>query len=421
MSGDADFPPPCHIVSWAGEEGPDRVLTDAFARFERGQALATGTCRLELTQRERRQVGRVLSATWAASKESLRWRELRAGLEANGTTLEAVVRHRCGPWRDVLQDRRDLRQESMRDHDQAVSSLRAALLVRTGAAETLDTAVEIALGGLFGRRTTTADAERITRMLEGLPAPGNSVGLAVLAARVFSDAHALDRTTALGRAVVRFVRLEALVRSGERIPETAASFTVQEWRDAWAGVGVVCDQVSSQVLVLNLPLEGDAPAVAIATAAAGEPIWLTLRSMAGSMSVPSTVPTVFVCENPSIVEAAADMLGAASLPLICTFGRPSAAALQLLSAVGVPTVIKVQADADVTGRAIVDTIVARYPSAVQWRMPETDIVFEEQLVDELLSDLRGPYPVGRTDGVSKYQTATPSSANSVENRQKEQP
>ncbi len=376
---------PSHIVRWASEEGPRRVLTEAFARFERGQALAGGACRVELSEEERRQVGRMLPATWVASGEAVRWRELRAGLEANGTTLESVVRHRFGPWRDVLQDRRNIRQEGVRDHEQAVTTLRAALLDRTGASETPGASAESVLRGLFGRRTTTADAEQITRALAGLPAPGSSVGLAVLAARVFGDAHALDRSTALGRAVVRFVQLEALVRSGTN--SEAAASTVKDWRAAWASVGVVCDQVSSQVLVLNLPLEGEARAVAIANAAAGEPLWLTLRSMAGHLSVPSSVPAVFVCENPSIVEAAADTLGATSHPLICTFGRPSAAALQLLEAVGPQTVIRVQADSDATGRAIVAAIIADNPTATPWRMPESGVVYEEELVDDLMRDL----------------------------------
>ncbi|EFM46490.1 hypothetical protein HMPREF0580_0824 [Mobiluncus mulieris ATCC 35239] len=68
---------------------------------------------------------------------------------------------------------------------------------------------------------------------------------------------------------------------------------------AGASRGAACDEVSAQVLVLNLPLEGTAPAVALAGAtpnqrgwtpadgqgtqsqAAPEPTWLTLRSLRG--------------------------------------------------------------------------------------------------------------------------------------------
>jgi len=343
---------------------------------------------VELTQAERRQVGLVLSATWAASKEApLTWRALRAGLQANDTTLESVVAQRRGPWRNTLQDRRDARREGDRDHEQARQTLASMLMARSGVAELTEETVKALTKGLFGRRTSNCDADLIRRTLDALPPVGGTVGLAVLAAEVFQDAHALDRTTALGRAVARFVRLEDAVRNGGRTLDATTGFTPQGWRAAWAGVGVVCDQVSSQVLVLNLPLEGDAPAVAIARAANGEPVWLTLRSLAGGLSLEGGVNTVFVCENPSIVEAAADALGKTSLPLICTFGRPSAAALRILAAIGSETVIKVQADSDATGRSIVAALIADHPTAIPWRMPDAGVVFEEELVDELLIDL----------------------------------
>lgn len=378
---------PDHITVWAREPGPGRVLADAFGRFERGQLLTGGNCRVALSAEERRQVGRMLPATWMDSGRDVGWRDLRAGLAANHTTLESVVAHSCGPWHNRLQEGRDRRREGDRDHTQAVHALTALMQVRSGVSVLPEDTVG-ALGlSLFGRRTITADAELIRRTLEAVPAAGNSVGLAVLAARAFNDAHALDRTTALGRAVARFVRLEGGVRAGEQAMDASAGFTPQGWRAAWAGVGVLCDQVSSNVLVLNLPLVGDAPAVAIATAAAGEPVWLTLRSLAGGLSIPEEVSTVFVCENPSIIEAAADTLGTRSLPLVCTFGRPSAAALQLLEAVGPGTVIKVQADADATGRAIVNALIKDHPTAVPWRMPEAGIVYEEELVEILLADL----------------------------------
>ncbi|MEO7587871.1 MAG: TIGR02679 domain-containing protein [Arachnia sp.] len=387
-----DIPVPDHITAWARQSGPSRVLADAFARFERGQALRGGVCRVELSEPERHQVGRILPATWLVSGQELRWRVLRAGLAANDATLESVVRDRCGPWRDVLQDRRNLKQEGDRDHGGAVEILLDLLSSRTGGAELPEGAVEGLRRGLFGRRTTSVDAGLIQRALEGLPPESGTVGLAVLAARVFGDAHALDRATALGRATARFARLEAVVRSGRPVLDATVSLTAAGWRAAWAGVGVVCDQVSSTVLVLNLPLVGDAPAVAIANSAIGEPVWLTLRSLAGRLSVAGDPTTVFVCENPSIVEAAADVLGASAQPLICTFGRPSAAALQLLRSVGSHTALLVQADSDATGRAIVDSLVAGHPNANPWRMPTSGVQYEEEIVDELLSDLRPPPP-----------------------------
>ena len=97
---------------------------------------------------------------------------------------------------------------------------------------------------------------------------------------------------------------------------------------------------------------------------------------------------VFVCENPSIVESAADRLGAGSAPLVCTYGKPSLAALTLLRALNrCGARLCVRADNDTTGRAIVPSILALCPGAVTWRFDETSPTFEEQLVDDLLADL----------------------------------
>lgn len=65
------------------------------------------------------------------------------------------------------------------------------------------------------------------------------------------------------------------------------------------------------------------------TADEGEPTVLTLRQLIRRPpSVASAV--VRICENPTVLAAAADALGPACPPLICLQGQPSAAALALL-------------------------------------------------------------------------------------------
>jgi uncharacterized protein (TIGR02679 family) len=133
-----------------------------------------------------------------------------------------------------------------------------------------------------------------------------------------------------------------------------------------SAAGVACDSVSSQVLVLNLPLSGTAPAVALTGAAPGEPLWLTLRALTGELRF--AVDQVLVCENPSVLEAAADLYRADTHPLICTFGRPSQAALRLLEvAEAAGATIRVRADRDATGRDIVEVLCRMYPRARIWR------------------------------------------------------
>jgi uncharacterized protein (TIGR02679 family) len=123
---------------------------------------------------------------------------------------------------------------------------------------------------------------------------------------------------------------------------------------------VVCDPVSSRVLVLNLRLDGDAAAGRLAAAAGAEPLWLTWRSLVGGFG--SGDPDVYVCENPSVLIAAADRLGSRCLPLVCTNGRPSAATRRLLAGVASgDTVLHVRADQDNAGREIVSGLTAAIP------------------------------------------------------------
>lgn len=80
---------------------------------------------------------------------------------------------------------------------------------------------------------------------------------------------------------------------------------------------------------MNLRLRGDAACVRLTEAAGPEPLWLTWRSLSGTFRTED--PEVFVCENPSVIIASADELGTQGLPLVCTNGRPSAAAMRLMT------------------------------------------------------------------------------------------
>jgi hypothetical protein len=154
----------------------------------------------------------------------------------------------------------------------------------------------------------------------------------------------------------------------------------------WATAGVLCDRVSATVLTLNLPLTGSASASALSRTP-GEPIWFTGRSLEGAWSPDTEVRVVRVCENPSVPEAAADLLGAACPPLVCTYGRPSTAAHTLLTrlhAAGVQ--LLVSADRDTVGEQIVSELLATYRSAERW-LPDVAGLYEEERLPALLNDL----------------------------------
>jgi hypothetical protein len=93
-----------------------------------------------------------------------------------------------------------------------------------------------------------------------------------------------------------------------------------------------------------------------------------------------------------VLIAAADQLGESSRPLVCTNGRPSAAALRLLTSLAESgAAIHVRADDDAAGQAIVATVLRAIPGAELWRFearPPDLPRYEEQDLPLLLRDLR---------------------------------
>lgn len=179
-----------------------------------------------------------------------------------------------------------------------------------------------------------------------LPAAG--VAMPVLAAKALGDAHALDHGRALSALVL------AAVRALAGLPTTATA-TAQGRRQAWSAVGVATDELSSRVLTLSVVDE-----------LPGEPAVLTLRRIRRTPPVFRGGP-VFVCENPAVIAAAADELGAHCPPLVCVEGQLSAAARALLThLVGQGAQLDYHGDFDWGGIRIAAGIIA-LPQARPWR------------------------------------------------------
>lgn len=207
-------------------------------------------------------------------------------------------------------------------------------------------AIRLRETGLVRRLAGGPDAaetllERVAFVLAALPADGES--LQRLAVRTLGSAHALDRGTAESTLVLSAVRGDA-----------AADGSVQERRRLWQTVGVALDELSSTVLVHRLPLLG---ALGELTAA-GEPVVLTLRQMR-TMDVIAPAAPVFVCENPSVVEAAAREIPRSSAALVCVGGQPSFAADLLLRRLA-PAGLRYHGDFDWGGIRIANRIHNRF-------------------------------------------------------------
>lgn len=248
-------------------------------------------------------------------------------------------------------------------------------------------------------------------VLDALPADG--VPLPVLAERVCGDTKALA-----GTPLATLVLQAVAGWRGLPVPSGAA-----EQRQLWDAVGVIVDDLASQVLVLNLPARGGLLGDWLSSAAAaGLPFRVTLQQVVASPLV-VTASVVYVCENPAVLRAVASRLGAGSAPLLCTEGVASVACRLLLGAARQGgAVIKWRNDFDWPGLRMTAAAVAEF-GAVPWRMGADDYgaalrrapsaellagspvsspwdpalasamaeggraVMEERLLDELISDL----------------------------------
>jgi uncharacterized protein (TIGR02679 family) len=291
-------------------------------------------------------------------------RKLDAALRQSAAAMGLVqlVERLSGPLHDLR-----ARRETERSEREAFWRWLCGHPVVQGRPELERWAEELRATGLVGRLAAAAGrserelVERTLATVARLPAAGRT--LAVLAAEVLGDAHALDA----GQPETALVlRAAALLTGRTGVPDGAA-----ERRRLWSEVGVACDTLSSDVLTLGLRPEGEGWLARHLgeSSAAGEPRRVTLREVQGHpvRLVPGTV--VFVCENPSIVQLAADRLGTGCAPLVCLEGHPTTAAIQLLQGFATSGAkVRVHTDFDWAGIRIANQVLEHVPGAAAWQM-----------------------------------------------------
>jgi uncharacterized protein (TIGR02679 family) len=207
--------------------------------------------------------------------------------------------------------------------------------------------------------TAAALVADLVAVLAALPVEPQPMGR--FAERLLGSAHALDEGTPLTGLAFGAVRVLG------RVPDGSGA----AWRrEVWASVGLLRDELSSTVLALGLP--GDAATATGrmlgALAEGGEPAVLTLRQLtARPPRLDLADRVVSICENPVVVAAAADRLGAGCTPLVCTGGQPGAAVTALLRlAVGAGARLRHHGDFDWGGLRIGNLLGERLPVS-PWR------------------------------------------------------
>ena len=242
--------------------------------------------------------------------------------------------------------------------------------------------------------------DQALQVLAALPGE-DAVQRGVPATRILRrDPHALDVGTPLHGLTI------SLLAAAAGLGYEASA------REVWAAWNVLVDPISSNVAALNLPLIGDGPAAGIARVVRGTHVVLTCGQLsAAERRWPPGVPC-FSCENPSVVIAAEQRLGAACPPLVCTAGRPSDAVRRLFSIVHRAGVrVQHHGDFDEAGVQIFRDLEDCY-AAVPWRFDVEALskalgqplapagiledsvrrlpcgVPEEMVIDDLVADLR---------------------------------
>jgi uncharacterized protein (TIGR02679 family) len=342
-------------VALLDHPGWRRLLAAARRSLERSGGQLEATVSLPAPDDDERRVVIGITGVYrpaAASRLTVRLSELDAHLRAVcGAGLSAVL-----ATADPLRDRPGERQREALQRDALLSF--AAESRHAGSAW-----YEVWLDAM--RRDGT-----LTRVVRGrLPFPDVVAVLDALPAAeepmpVFAE-RVLGNTKALADGPMRTLVLRALgTWQGLGVPGDA-----EQERALWELVGVIPDDLASQALVLNVPATGGLVGSWLTSAAAAHvPVRVTLHQLRLA-PLALDVEAIFVCENPAVLRAAA---GAASRPLACVEGAPSAAAHALLRATRPGTVIHWRNDFDWTGVRLTAAALTRYPRAVPWRMGAAD-------------------------------------------------
>jgi uncharacterized protein (TIGR02679 family) len=372
-----------------GDPALSRVVSRFARRLALGRPLESELALSDVTEAERLALGHILGRRVSLHGRSLRF---------SPTQLSAIlVRSGVAP---------DLRS--------AVEALAGSVTPRTEIAAAEDAARSAAAGALAAGRHVGAQwydewsqvlllDGTVTRLVRAGSAdlirlavaivdelPADTEPLPALAERVTGDTKALAGTR-LARLVLRALALREV--SAQADGGSAALARAEVQRALWESAGVIPDDLASQVLVLGMAAEPSHPLGRWLSEAAveGVPFRVTLQQLV-AMPVSPVAGTVFVCENPSVLRAAALAGSLAGCPagpglrgdlaaggqrlggvaIVCTEGNASAACHRLLASVAeAGAAISWRGDFDWTGLRAVAAAIARY-AATPWRMSAED-------------------------------------------------
>ncbi|WP_329227202.1 TIGR02679 family protein [Streptomyces canus] len=353
--------------------GLARLWTAARTRLERNGLQPNGTIRLQrLTAQEREDLSLLLAKPLSTAAASIRLSDLDARLRTSAVgrglaqTLAAL-----GP---ALTDRRAARDAATAQRAGLWSGAEAALVTTPLASQpwAFGWLEETRRAGTVARQDPHTAATILDQAIRALatlfPGPDAQPTPAVwgrgeLATRTTGSAHGLDDGTLLSRLVLRGIALACRADFPADAPGRRA---------LWRLASVTPDEVSSTVLTYGLRPIGATWGERTLRERADHCLetHLTLRELrALQMELPYRT-RIHVCENPRVVEAAAD--AGCSEPLVCTSGSATTVVLTLLDALAAAGCAFVyHGDFDWPGIMLANRVVERY-GAEPWRMGTED-------------------------------------------------
>lgn len=343
-------------------------------RLEHRRLVPTGRVTIGGLDRDsRRELGQLLGQHLTRDRIQLDLAELAAICRDR----LAISRGLVGACEEVLGrrlvDRALVREESRQVRDEPIQAMRA--VVAQWPAERQWTSEWIAdvsrLGILARAGSPVTTAEQAVHLVDLLicacdETAVENVALArnELAARECGNAHALDDGTVLSAVVLRGLALAA-----ELSPPT----TPRQRREIWQAFGIEHDQVSTTVLTLGIRSRAvDALGTRLEFAAADfDPVHLTARNVAALGRDDLVAPRVLVCENPRVLEVAANSRRP-DIVMVCTMGSPATVVVDLLRKLAdAGARLGYHGDFDWPGLAIA-TRVVQATGARPWRMGADD-------------------------------------------------
>ncbi|GGP59524.1 TIGR02679 family protein [Streptomyces melanogenes] len=363
---------PAATRDWLTGPGLTRLWQVARKRLESNGVQAMGSLRLTaMNAQERNDLSLLLGKPLTGAAVTVRLDVLDARLRASAAGLG--LRQTLEELGPPLTDRRAARVDAMARREQVWSSLASSLdaspladqewprqwydlLRRTGVPKgvtpeaaiwTLQQAVQV-LTALLGPEGTERNGTR---------------GRGELAAMTTGSAHGLDDGTWLARVVQRGVALA----HGTEFPDDATGR-----RALWRLVSVTPDEVSSTVLTYGLRPVGEGWRERALRERADHhcEVHVTPRDLRDLRLQLPAATLIHVCENPRVVEAAAD--AACVQPIVCTSGSAATVVFTLLDALAATDCrFAYHGDFDWPGIALANRVIRRY-EARPWRMGTAD-------------------------------------------------